>query len=53
LRYAVVAYLGARFGDQAAKILKANYGLISLILIGAVLFVYLLRFLRNKRKAAQ
>lgn len=53
LRYAVVAYLGARFGDQAARILKANYPLISLILIGAILLVYLLRFLRNKRSAAQ
>lgn len=52
VRYAIVGYLGAHLGSQAAKVLKSNYPLISLILIGLLLLVYILRLIRNWRRQA-
>jgi len=52
VRYALIGYLGAKFGDQAAQILKAHYPTISLALIGAVLMIVLMRSLRNRSKPA-
>lgn len=47
LRYSVEGYLGARFGDQAAQVLKKQYPLISLVLIGCVMLFLLIRRVRR------
>ncbi len=52
VRYAIVGYLGAHLGNQAARVLKSNYPLISLALIGLLLLVYILRSIRNWRRPA-
>ncbi len=52
VRYALVGYLGARFGDQAAQVLRAHYPAISLALIGGILLIVLIRGLKNRRKPA-
>ncbi len=49
IRYSFVAYLGAKFGDNAAQILKSHYPAISLILIGGILLFVLFRKLRGRR----
>jgi undecaprenyl-diphosphatase len=46
IRYSLVAYLGAKFGDHAAQILKAHYPVISIVLIGGILLFILIRKLR-------
>jgi membrane protein YqaA with SNARE-associated domain len=50
-RYFLAAYLGARFGERAAQVLKANYPLISIVLIALIFVVYIVRYLRNTRRA--
>ncbi|MBN1568089.1 MAG: VTT domain-containing protein [Acidobacteria bacterium] len=52
VRYSFLGYLGAKFGNDSARILKAHYPAISLILIGAILLVFLIRILRNRNKRA-
>lgn len=48
LRYGVVAYLGSRFGDHAAQIIKGHFLEALLILAGFVLLLLLLRkFIRS------
>ena len=49
VRYSIVAWLGARFGSDAARILKANYPAVSLGLIAAVALVFLLRRWMRRR----
>ncbi len=51
VRYAIVGYLGAHLGSQAAKVLKSNYPIISLILIGLLLLIYILRIRMNTRRS--
>ncbi len=48
IRYSLVGFLAAHFGDRAAQILKNEYPAISLILIGAILIVVLIRNLRRR-----
>jgi hypothetical protein len=50
VRYSLVAYLAAKFGDRAAEILKNQYPTVSLAMIGCVLLVILIRTLKNRRK---
>jgi membrane protein YqaA with SNARE-associated domain len=52
LRYSLVGCLAARFGDQAAEILKARYPALSLALIGMVLLFFLIRIFIIKRNRA-
>jgi len=52
VRYALVGYLGAQFGDGAAQVLKAHYPTVSLALIGGVLLIILIRGLKNRRNPA-
>jgi membrane protein YqaA with SNARE-associated domain len=52
LRYSLVGYLGAAFGDEAAQVLKAHYPAISLALIGVILLIILIRSLRSRIKPA-
>ena len=46
LRYGLEGYLGARLGQQAAQVLKAQYPLVSVGLIGAVVILVLVRRFR-------
>ncbi len=50
-RYGLEAYLGARFGGQAASILKSQYPMISLGLIAGVVSLILFRRLRGSNEA--
>ena len=52
LRYSVVGYLGAAFGDEAAQVLKAHYPVVSLALIGGILLIILIRSMRSRSKPA-
>lgn len=52
LRYALVGYLGASFGDGAAQVLKAHYPAISLALIGGIVLIILIKGLRSRSKPA-
>jgi membrane protein YqaA with SNARE-associated domain len=48
VRYLVAGYLGARFGDQAAEVLKEHYPTISLVLITGIILFILFRRVRRK-----
>jgi len=48
IRYSFIGYLAARFGDRAAQVLKEQYALISLILIGCIIIVILVRTLKSR-----
>jgi membrane protein YqaA with SNARE-associated domain len=50
MRYSILAYLGARFGDQAAGVVKEHYSSFAVLLIGAVLLIALLRYRRSAAK---
>ncbi len=47
LRYSVMGFVGARFGDEAAQILKEHYPALSLALILLVVAVLIFRRLRR------
>ncbi len=47
VRYSALAWLGARFGDQAAQVVKAHYLSILVVLLSAVLVIMLVRLLRR------
>jgi len=50
VRYSLLGYLGAKFGDQSAKIIKAHYPEIFIALLCGILLLVLLRYFRNKRR---
>jgi membrane protein DedA with SNARE-associated domain len=52
LRYSLLGYLGAKFGDESAQVLKAHYPTISLVLVGGILLILLIRKVRNRNKSA-
>jgi membrane protein YqaA with SNARE-associated domain len=47
-RYSVLAYLGARFGDQAADVFKGHYLALGLILVAVVILLVLWRHCRGR-----
>ena len=49
VRYSLLGYLGAKFGDESAKIIKAHYPEIFIALLCGILLIVLVRNLRNKR----
>jgi membrane protein YqaA with SNARE-associated domain len=51
LRYSVLAFLGARFGDQAAEVLKNHYPAFTIALAGALVAYLVVRHVRNQAKA--
>jgi len=51
IRYSLMGYLAAQFGDQAAAVLKRQYPTISLVLIGCILAIILLRSLKRRAEA--
>ena len=53
VRYSLIAYLAARFGDHAAEMLKEHYAAFSLSLIGFVLLIFAIRKLRKRGKKAR
>jgi membrane protein YqaA with SNARE-associated domain len=52
MRYSLLGYLAARFGDQAALILKARYPTIFLVLVSGIILIVLVRSLRRRSKPA-
>jgi len=48
VRYSLLGYLGAKFGDQSAKIIKSHYPEIFIALLCGILLIVLIRFIRNK-----
>jgi membrane protein YqaA with SNARE-associated domain len=52
IRYSLVGYLGAQFGDEAAQVLKAHYPAISLALIGGIILIILIRSVMHRSKPA-
>jgi hypothetical protein len=52
VRYSLIAYLAARFGDHAAQVLKSHYPAFSLLLIGFVLLIFLIRKMRHRNRHA-
>lgn len=50
IRYSLLGYLAARFGDHAAQVLKTHYPVFSLILIAVIVLIL---FIRSKRSAAE
>jgi membrane protein YqaA with SNARE-associated domain len=51
IRYSLIGYLAARFGDHAAQVLKSHYPTLSLALIGCILLVILIRNLKSRAEA--
>jgi membrane protein YqaA with SNARE-associated domain len=51
LRYSVLAYVGARFGNQAAGMLKEHYPAFALLLVAASILYVLVRHFRSHEKA--
>ncbi len=50
LRYSLMGYVAAHFGNQATQILKKQYPTVSLILIGCIALFALIRTLRSRAK---
>jgi membrane protein YqaA with SNARE-associated domain len=48
VRYAALGYLGAEFGDDAARLIRENYLILSLALIAGLLLVVLIRSFRKR-----
>ena len=53
MRYSLIGFLGARYGDEAAQILKAHYPTFFFVLFGALVVVFLIRYLRKRQKHAK
>ena len=49
VRYSLLGYLGARFGDQSAKIVKSHYPEIFIALLCGILLIVLIHCLRNRK----
>jgi membrane protein YqaA with SNARE-associated domain len=52
LRYSLLAYLGAKFGNEAARLIKAHYPALSIALLGGFLLIVLIRNLLGRHKPA-
>lgn len=52
VRYSALAWVGARFGDQAAQVIRAHYLSILGVLLGFVLAILLVHRLRRNRGQA-
>ena len=51
VRHLGEAYLGARFGDEAAEVLANHYGVIALVLVGVVVGFLIARHFWSSRQA--
>jgi membrane protein YqaA with SNARE-associated domain len=50
LRYAILAYLGARFGNEAAGVIKQHYPVFLVVLLAALIAGVLARYFSNRGK---
>ncbi len=50
LRFSLLGYFAVRYGDQSAQILKSHYPMFFLMLAGGIVFIFLIRYLRNRRR---
>jgi len=48
VRYSVLAYLGARFGEDAARVIKARYPWLALTLVAVVAAALIVRRIRHR-----
>jgi membrane protein YqaA with SNARE-associated domain len=53
MRYSLIGFLAARYGDRAAQILKSHYPTFFLMLIGILILILLIRFLKNRLHQAK
>jgi len=53
LRFSLIAFLAARYGDQAAEILKDHCAGVFFVLAGLITVILLNRYLRNRRTQAR
>jgi membrane protein YqaA with SNARE-associated domain len=51
IRYSLMGYLAAHFGDQAAEVLRRQYPAISVILICFIILIILVRTLKRRAEA--
>jgi membrane protein YqaA with SNARE-associated domain len=49
LRYSLLAYLGAEFGDDAVRLIRENYPIVSIVLVVVFLLAILIRRIKKKR----
>ncbi len=52
LRYSVLAYIGARFGDNAADVIRDHYPLFALLVLASLILFVLLRRFRHQEKTS-
>ncbi len=52
LRYSILAWLGAQFGDQAADVVKDHYPTVFLLLAVALMVFLVVRYFRGQTKTA-
>ncbi|MBP1624653.1 MAG: associated Golgi protein [Acidobacteria bacterium] len=50
VRYSLIGYLAAKYGDRAAQVLKAHYPVFSLVLIACIILII---FIRSRRSAVR
>jgi membrane protein YqaA with SNARE-associated domain len=50
VRYGILGYLAARFGDNAAQIIKDHYPVLSLLLIGGILIALLIHTMKKRSR---
>jgi len=53
VRYSLIGFLAARYGDEAAQILKAHYPAFFLVLLAALLAIFLFRYTQRRQKQAK
>jgi membrane protein YqaA with SNARE-associated domain len=49
LRYSLLAYLGAEFGDDAVRLIRENYPIVSIVLVAVFLLIILIRRINKNR----
>jgi len=49
IRYSVVAYLGAEFGNDAARLIRENYPIVAIVIVVVFLLAILIRRIKKKR----
>ncbi len=50
IRYTLMAWVGARFGDQAARVIREHYLSILVVVLATVLVILAVRRIRDKKK---
>jgi membrane protein YqaA with SNARE-associated domain len=53
VRYSLIGFLAARYGDRAAQVLKSHYPTIFFVLAGVIILILLIRYVRNRLNQAE